>query len=55
MSNKPVIVMAFHRWMVVEGWIEHSSKKYFYKSKDSHQWPPDETATEEELLEKFFG
>src|SRR3989344_2343435 len=30
--------------MFMKDWHEHSSKEYFYKSKDSHQWPPDETA-----------
>lgn len=53
-KSLPYSVMAFHRWMVKEGWQEHSSRDYFYKSKDHSQWPPDQTATEEELLRMFF-
>jgi hypothetical protein len=49
------IALAFHLWMIKNGWQEHSSKEYWYRSKDSHQWPPDETVTEEELLNKFFN
>lgn len=41
--------------MFMKDWHEHSSKQYFYKSKDFNQWPPDETATKEELLRKFFN
>jgi hypothetical protein len=36
-------------------WHPHSSGEYYYKNdKDFHQWPPDHTATKEELLSKFF-
>jgi hypothetical protein len=41
--------------MFMKDWHQHSSGEYFYKSKDFHQWPPDETATKEELLKRFFG
>lgn len=47
--------MAFHKWMIKEGWHEHSSREYYYSSKDFHQWPPDKTATEKELLNMFFN
>lgn len=40
--------------MFMKDWTEHSSGRYFYKSEDSSQWPPDETASKEELLDKFF-
>ena len=43
----------FAKWM--KQWHEHSSREYYYKSKNFHQWPPDETATKEELIEMFFG
>ncbi len=49
------LALAFHEWMLKQGWTKHSSGEYWYKSKNQHQWPPDETADEEELLEKFFG
>lgn len=38
----------------MQRWTLHSSGQYYYKSKDHHQWPPDETASKEELLQKFF-
>lgn len=40
--------------MFMKDWEEHSSGEYFYKSKNSNQWPPDETATKEELLDKWL-
>ena len=52
---QPPVSMAFHKWMVNEGWHEHSSKEYWYRSEDFHKWPPDETASEEELVNKFLG
>ena len=41
--------------MYMQGWHQHSSGRYFYRSKDHHQWPPDETATKEELIKQYFG
>lgn len=55
MGDARYIAMAFHKWMLEQGWHKHSSGEYWYRSKDYHQWPPDESATEEELLAKFFG
>jgi hypothetical protein len=43
---------AFAEFM--KDWQLHSSGKYYYKSTNHGQWPPDETATKEELLNKFF-
>ena len=53
-ASLPYGAMAFHRWMVEKGWHEHSSKEYFYRSENFHQWPPDQTATGDELLKMFF-
>jgi hypothetical protein len=53
-DSLPYGAMAFHKWMVEKGWHEHSSKEYFYRSKDFNQWPPDQTATDDELLRMFF-
>lgn len=41
--------------MFMKDWHKHSSGEHFYKSKNFHQWPPDETATKDELLRRFFG
>ena len=40
--------------MFMKDWHLHSSEEYFYKSKNFNQWPPDETATKEELIKRFF-
>lgn len=54
-GNKEQVVnpLAFHKWMIETGWKEHSSGRYYYRSKDYHQWPPDETCEESELLDKY--
>ena len=49
------LALSFHQWMINKGWTKHSSGEYYYRSKDFHQWPPDETATEDELLKMFGG
>jgi hypothetical protein len=56
-TNIPHVgVMAFVKWLQKEGWYEHSSKEFWYRNtEDFHKWPPDETATEKEVFEKFFG
>ena len=51
----PPVAMSFHKWIIENGWQEHSSKEYWYRSKHSNQWPPKETATESELMGKFYG
>ena len=49
------IALAFHLWMK-ECWYLHSSNQYYYQNKkDFHAWPPEKTASEEELLDLFFG
>lgn len=48
------IAFKFHKWMNDCGWNLHSSHEYYYRSENFHQWPPDETADEEELWEKFL-
>ena len=55
MGDPRHIALAFHKWMIEQGWTLHSSREYYYRSKNFHQWPPDETADEKELLDKFFG
>jgi hypothetical protein len=55
MADARYIAMAFHEWIVKHGWTKHSSGDYWYRSKNHNQWPPDESLTEEELLDKFFG
>ena len=47
------LAWAFSEFM--KEWHPHSSGDYYYKNdKDFHKWPPDHTATKEELLDKFF-
>lgn len=53
-SNLPIDrIWDFSKFM--SGWTQHSSGRYFYKSKDHSQWPPDETATKDELIKRYFG
>lgn len=51
----PAVALAFHRWLIKNGWEEHSDGGYWYRSKRRGQWPPDESADDNELLTKFFG
>jgi hypothetical protein len=44
---------AFLWWVHEQGWHKHSSGEYYYKSKDFHQWPPDEAKEIEELKKEF--
>jgi len=44
---------AFLWWVHEQGWHKHSSGEYYYKSKDFHQWPPDESITIEDLKVQF--
>jgi len=44
---------AFLCWVHSNGWHKHSSGEYYYKSKDFHQWPPDEAKEIEELKKEF--
>lgn len=44
---------AFLWWVHSNGWHKHSSGEYYYKSKDFHQWPPDESITIEDLKVQF--
>lgn len=39
----------FHKWLIDQHWEEHSSGRYWHRSKDRHQWPPEQTAEETEL------
>lgn len=43
----------FHKWLVSEHWEEHSSGQYWYRSKDRHQWPPEQTCDETELVNLY--
>jgi len=44
---------AFLWWVHEQGWHKHSSGEYYYKSKDFHQWPPDEAKEIEDLKKEF--
>jgi hypothetical protein len=44
---------AFLWWVHSNGWHKHSSGEYYYKSKDFHQWPPDEAKELDELKVEF--
>jgi len=44
---------AFLWWVHSNGWHKHSSGEYYYKSKDFHQWPPDEAKEIEDLKKEF--
>lgn len=52
-KERDVYVLSFHKWMSESGWHKHSSGQYYYRSKDHHQWPPDETCEERELVGKW--
>jgi hypothetical protein len=54
-NNKLPIDGIWNFAMFMKDWTEHSDGKYFYKSKRHNQWPPDEVATKNELLFRFFG
>lgn len=43
-------LLDFGVWLVNSGWTKHSSGEYWYRSKDFHQWPPDETCDEIDLI-----
>jgi len=44
---------AFLWWVHINGWHKHSSGEYYYKSKDFHQWPPDEAKELDALKVEF--
>lgn len=49
-------LIAFYDWMGQQGWRQHDGNgrgRYFYRSKDQHLWPPEETCEEDELLKKW--
>lgn len=43
----------FYNWLIENHWEEHSSGEYWHRSKDRHQWPPEETCEKNELISKF--
>jgi hypothetical protein len=47
--------IGLHRWILENNWEEHSSGDYWHRSKDRHQWPPEETATAKELCVKYWN
>lgn len=44
--------LKFHKWLIENNWMEHSNGRW-YRSKDRHQWPPEEVCTEIELIHKY--
>lgn len=44
----------FHKWLLFNNWEEHSSGEYWHRSKNKHDWPPDEICTEKELFAKYW-
>ena len=52
-EKEAVDALAFYKWMMQSGWREHSSGNYYYRSKDHHQWPLDETCEESELYNEY--
>lgn len=44
--------LRFHKWLIENNWMQHSNGRW-YRSKDRHQWPPEEVCTEEELIHKY--
>ena len=45
-------MLEFSKWKDKSGWTEHGNG-YYYRSKDPHQWPADETCMEEDLLDAW--
>ncbi len=47
-------MLAFAKWLQNSGWTLHSSNDYYYRSVDPHQWPADQTCTEQDLLDAWI-
>lgn len=45
-------MLEFAKWLRSSGWTKHDLG-YYYRSKDAHQWPADETCMEEDLLDAW--
>lgn len=48
-------MVEYYTWRVTSGWELHSSGEYYYRSKDRHQWPPEETCELHELFQHFLN
>ena len=46
-----LVNIAFVKWVMSEGW-KFDQRGFWYKG---NSWPPQEEATDKELLEMFFG
>lgn len=44
--------LRLHKWLIENNWMQHSNGRW-YRSKDRHQWPPEEVCTEAELIHKY--
>lgn len=45
-------MMEYAKWLQSSGWTKHGNG-YYYRSRDPHQWPADETCMEEDLLDAW--
>lgn len=52
-KEEAVDPIKFHKWLITEHWEEHSSGQYWHRSKDRHQWPPEQTCEEKELYNLY--
>lgn len=46
--------LAFESWANKQNWQLHSSNEYYYRSKNMHSWPPDETIEIADLKKQFM-
>lgn len=46
--------LAFESWANKRNWQLHSSNEYYYRSKNMHSWPPDETIEIADLKKQFM-
>ena len=45
-------MLAFAKWLQESGWTKHGSG-YYYRSRDPHEWPAEETCMEQDLLDAW--
>jgi len=53
-SNIKFLAEDMLEWVQSSGWTLHSSNEYYYRSVDPHQWPADQTCTEQDLIEAWI-
>lgn len=47
-----LVYTEFAKWVIREGWSYRTDHKCWYKG---NSWPPEASATDEELLKMYFG